>query len=103
MSWSEVSRKTDIPNIEESDTPLLPEMYAKLLAGLDGIRDRATFLIACFCALRPDLGMLHQQCVHYREYRPAAAQANQAQEPLRRHELPPCRAKPCARRFTCGG
>ena len=28
-------------------------MYAKLLAGLDGIRDRAIFLIACFCALRP--------------------------------------------------
>jgi len=28
-------------------------MYAKLLAGLDGIRDRAIFLIACFCDLRP--------------------------------------------------
>ena len=28
-------------------------MYAKLLAGLDGIRDRAIYLIACFCALRP--------------------------------------------------
>jgi integrase len=28
-------------------------MYAKLRAGLDGIRDRAIFLIACFCALRP--------------------------------------------------
>jgi integrase len=43
-----------IPEIEESDKPVLPvEMYAKLLAGLDGIRDRAIFLIACFCALRP--------------------------------------------------
>jgi integrase len=49
-----VARKTVIPEIEESDTPVLPvEMYAKLLAGLDGIRDRAIFLIACFCALRP--------------------------------------------------
>lgn len=26
---------------------------AKLLAGLDGIRDRAILLIACFCALLP--------------------------------------------------
>ena len=44
--------------------PVLPvKMYAKLLAGLDGIRDRAIFLIACFYALRlrSDLGMLHQQ------------------------------------------
>jgi integrase len=49
-----VARKTVIPEIEESDKPVLPvEMYAKLLAGLDGIRDRAIFLIACFCALRP--------------------------------------------------
>ena len=49
-----VARKTVIPEIEESDKPVLRvEMYAKLLAGLDGIRDRAIFLIACFCALRP--------------------------------------------------
>ncbi len=49
-----VARKTVIPEIEESEKPVLPvEMYAKLLAGLDGIRDRAIFLIACFCALRP--------------------------------------------------
>src|SRR6266436_3695147 len=49
-----VARKTTIPEIEESEKPVLPvEMYAKLLAGLDGIRDRAIFLIACFCALRP--------------------------------------------------
>jgi hypothetical protein len=46
-----VARETVIPEIEESDKPVLPvEMYAKLLAGLDGIRDRAIFLIACFCA-----------------------------------------------------
>jgi hypothetical protein len=49
-----VARKTVIPEIEESEKPVLPvEMYAKLLAGLDDIRDRAIFLIACFCALRP--------------------------------------------------
>jgi len=49
-----VARKTVIPEIEESDKPVLPvELYAKLPAGLDGIRDRAIFLIACFCALRP--------------------------------------------------
>ena len=49
-----VARQTVIPEIEESDKPVLPvEMYAKLLAGLDGIRDLAIFLIACFCALRP--------------------------------------------------
>ena len=35
-----VAGKTVIPEIEESDKPVLPvEMYAKLLAGLDGIRD----------------------------------------------------------------
>jgi integrase len=40
--------------IEESDELVLPvQMYAKLLAGLDGIHDRSIFLIACFCALRP--------------------------------------------------
>jgi hypothetical protein len=45
-------------------------MYAKLLADLDGIRDRAIFLIACFYVLRlrSDLGMLHQQWFHYREH-----------------------------------
>ena len=103
-----VARKTVIPEIEESDKPVLPvEMYAKLLAGLDGIRDRAIFLIACFCALaaertiRSDLGMLHRQCVHYREYRvawSAAAQENKTQEPLRTYQLqagrdPPSRAQ----------
>jgi len=54
-----LARKTVIPEIEECDKPVLPvKMYAKLLADLDGIRDRAIFLIACFCALRlrPDLG-----------------------------------------------
>ena len=98
-----VARKTVIPEIEESEKPVLPvEMYAKLLAGLDGIRDRAIFLIACFCTaaertLRPDVGMLHRQCVHYREYRvagPAAAQENQTQEPLRTYQLPACRDSP---------
>jgi integrase len=49
-----VARKTVIPEIEESEKPVLPvEMYAKLLAGLECVRDRAIFLIACFCALRP--------------------------------------------------
>ena len=65
-----LARKTVIPEIEESDKPVLPvKMCAKLLADLDGIRDRAIFLIACFCALRlrPDLGMLPQQWLHYRE------------------------------------
>ena len=98
-----VARKTVIPEIEESEKPVLPvEMYAKLLAGLDGIRDRAIFLIACFCTaaertLRPDVGMLHRQCVHYREDRvagPAAAQENQTQEPLRTYQLPACRDSP---------
>jgi integrase len=43
-----------IPEIEERDKPVLPvEWYAKLLAGLPSARDRAIFLIACFCALRP--------------------------------------------------
>ena len=28
-------------------------MYARLLSGLDGARDRAIFTIGCFCALRP--------------------------------------------------
>ena len=49
-----VVRKTVIPEIEESDKPVLPvEMYSKLLAGLGHVRDRALFMIACFCALRP--------------------------------------------------
>lgn len=49
-----VARKTVIPEIEESDKPVLPvEMYAKLRAGLEWARDRAIFMIACFCALRP--------------------------------------------------
>jgi hypothetical protein len=94
-----VARKTVIPEIEESEKPVLPvEMYAKLLAGLDGIRDRAIFLIACFCALRPselfglNLRMLQRQCVHDCQHRvawPAATQEDQAQEPLRTHQLPP--------------
>jgi len=29
------------------------ESNCRISAGLDGIRDRAIFLIACFCALRP--------------------------------------------------
>lgn len=49
-----VARKTVIPEIEESDKPVLPvQMYAKLRAGLERARDRAIFMIACFCALRP--------------------------------------------------
>jgi integrase len=49
-----VARKTVIPEIEERDKPILPvEWYAKLLAGLETSRDRAIFLIASFCALRP--------------------------------------------------
>jgi len=49
-----VARKTVIPEIEEREKPVLPvEWYAKLLAGLRTSRDRAIFLIASFCALRP--------------------------------------------------
>jgi len=49
-----VARKTVIPEIEEREKPVLPvEWYAKLLAGLRTSRDRALFLIASFCALRP--------------------------------------------------
>jgi integrase len=50
----DVARKTAVPEIEESDKPVLPvEMYSELLAGLGHARDRALFMIACFCALRP--------------------------------------------------
>lgn len=49
-----VARKTVIPEIEERDKHVLPaDFYVKLLALLEGARDRAIFLIACFCALRP--------------------------------------------------
>jgi integrase len=49
-----VARKTAIPEIEEREKPVLPvEWYAKLLAGLRTPRDRAIFLVASFCALRP--------------------------------------------------
>jgi len=49
-----VARKTVIPEIEERERAVLPvEWYAKLLAGLRMPRDRAIFLIASFCALRP--------------------------------------------------
>ncbi len=49
-----VARKTVIPEIAEREKPVLPvEWYARLLAGLETARDRAIFLIACFCALRP--------------------------------------------------
>jgi integrase len=49
-----VTRETSIPEIEESEKPVLPvEMYSKLLAGLTEIRDQTIFLIGCFCALRP--------------------------------------------------
>jgi integrase len=49
-----VARKTVVPEIEEREKPVLPvEWYAKLLAGLRTSRDRAIFLIASFCALRP--------------------------------------------------
>jgi len=54
------------------------EIYATLLASLDGIRDRVIFffLIACLSSLqpegiRPDSGSLDRQCVYYREYRVA--------------------------------
>ena len=61
-----VARKTAIPEIEESDKPVLPvETYAKLLAHLERARDRAIFLIACFCALRPsELFGLTWGCYH---------------------------------------
>src|SRR5262249_47541332 len=49
-----VARKTVIPEIEPREKQILPlEMYRKLLASLESARDRAIFLIACFCALRP--------------------------------------------------
>jgi hypothetical protein len=49
-----VARKTTIPEIEESGKPVVPvARYAKLLVGLEDVPDRAIFLIACFCALRP--------------------------------------------------
>jgi integrase len=49
-----VARKTVIPEIEERDKPVLPaECYPKLLAGLVAARDRAIFLIASCCAMRP--------------------------------------------------
>jgi integrase len=49
-----VARKTVIPEIAEREKPVLPvEWYARLLAGLETARDRAIFLIACFCASRP--------------------------------------------------
>ncbi len=77
-------------------------MYAKLLAGLDGIRDRAIFVIARFCALRPSelLGLTwgcyagNVLTIVNRVAWPAAEQENQAQEPLRTHQLPPCRDPP---------
>jgi integrase len=51
---SNVARKTVISEIEEREKPALPvEWYAKLLPGLRIPRDRAIFLIASFCALRP--------------------------------------------------
>ena len=49
-----VARKTMIPEIEERDKHVLPvEMYRRLLSRLVSARDRAIFLIASFCALRP--------------------------------------------------
>jgi integrase len=49
-----LAEAVDQPEIEENDKPVLPvEMYARLLAGLAWARDRAIFMIACFCALRP--------------------------------------------------
>ena len=49
-----MARKTVIPEIEERDKPVLPtEWYPKLLAGLAAARDRAIFLIASCCAMRP--------------------------------------------------
>jgi integrase len=93
--------------IEESDEPVLPvQMYAKLLAGLDGIRDRSIFLIACFCALRPsELFGLTWGCytgnlftiVNTAWRGRLQRKKNQAQEPLRTHQLSPHRDPPrCA-------
>jgi len=49
-----VARKTVVPEIEERDKNVLPiEMYGQLLARIEDVRDRAIFLIGCFCALRP--------------------------------------------------
>lgn len=49
-----VARKTVVPEIEEHEKPVLPiEMYSKLLGDLRDARDRAIFMIVCFCALRP--------------------------------------------------
>jgi hypothetical protein len=99
-----VARKTVIPEIEESDKPVLPvDMYAKLPARLDGIRDRAILIDCLFLrltterTLRPDLGMLQRQCIHYCEYCrawPLAAQENQTEEPLRTYQLQACRDPP---------
>ena len=99
-----VARKTVIPEIEESDKPVLSvEMYAKLLAGLDGIRDRAIFLIACFCALRPsELFGLTWGCYQGNVFTIVNTawrgrlqrKENQTQEPLRTHELSACRDPP---------
>ena len=77
--------RPSFPGSEESDTSgffagihLPVEIYATLLASLDGIRDRVIFffLIACLSSLqpegiRPDSGSLDRQCVYYREYRVA--------------------------------
>jgi integrase len=109
-----VARKTVIPEIEESEKPVLPvEMYAKLLAGLDGIRDRAIFLIACFCALRPsELFGLTWGCYGGSVFTivntAGVAGCNERKLSARTATDAPITAslrshKQCARRSTCGG
>jgi integrase len=95
-----VARKTVIPEIEESEKPVLHvEMYAMLLAGLDGIRDRAIFLIACFCALRPsELFGLTWECYSGNVFMIVntawRGRLQRKKEPLWSHQLPPCRDTP---------
>jgi integrase len=109
-----VARKTVILEIEESEKPVLPvEMYAKLLAGLDGIRDRAIFLIACFCTLRPsELFGLTWGCYSGSVFTiliPLGVVSCNARRSSARTAMDaPTTAlsrspKPCAMRLTCGG
>jgi hypothetical protein len=91
-----VARKAVIPEIEEREKLVMPvEWYAKLLAGLETARDRAIFLIACFCGQRtvwPDLGLVSAERVRDRQHgmaRPTAAQEDQAQKPFRPDQLSP--------------
>jgi hypothetical protein len=93
-----VARKTVIPEIEEREKPALPvEWYAQLLAGLRTPGERAVFLIASFCALRPrrnlwtNLGLIPGIVISDHEHGLAGAvsgQEDQTQEPLWTQQLP---------------